>query len=892
MRLLYALAHPTLRTIDINMLMDGGFEVIPSFCHINFRGKYRLDPRESDNPMTEINRRWRAECSIPEEDLFKIRLTDFYKVSDTPFTMPEGRSRVEISTFDQAGSVTPEQAILINKYIDVIVVQSFPNVVPGILKWFKGVVVFRIFGNERPDFSVWTWYKNYLYNKDSIAFEIHRDRYISLSVFNGIIETEQKSILGKQPLVLIAAVMEGIRDQVGGLRWEGKLSLPAVVTNISYIDISPSWRSYYEDFAKAFSNLDFAVFGKNDPNNAYCKNDYHIKPQISDFQEYLSMYCKYRVFCNVGKLKQHSQYTPFEAAAMGVPVLFLSSSAIAHEAKKFFSDKELIVMGMCESLQDMALRAKACLDDVEYAISLRDEQIKLFHVTFGADTARKQAVEFRKMCASLLESSQVTSSVLPQLNSVSAGRNKRMLWAFYHKSNRFEEVPLWIKAGYEIVPIRMPAHLANYQGTSYDDENDPMYVDWKSTCTLDPKIVEVLRDIPLVKPGSHLDQGNISSEQIQWLNNHFGYIYVPASVSMALHLLEGGYKGIILNRYYGHYHLDKNLTVLSSDVHYQALRLFNNYIWLPGMKKLTDGESSAIAKPKSMVDVSYLHRTAQIFDDLKWEADSSAAHVVTVISMLHTELSHYYFNFLKYFGHLPYKILGKNDLEVLRSHEIYDTDVVGVMNKEEDVYRLFAKARVYIEPGFNPRHSHYTPIEALHIGIPVIFHRDSGFANELSNFFVEEVLSKNGMCTTWESMSILAEKCLIDIEFAKKLANQQKVFISFISKDSVVAQMIEVQRLADQIRNSYFIWDIFPFTMLRVAILFCLRSYYRMKRGYNKISRVIKRIFKIFKVIYKVLRKVFYFLLLILGVIDDKNQVLQRIKSKLIQILKKYNVSL
>ncbi|WP_413294141.1 hypothetical protein ACLSU7_03365 [Bdellovibrio sp. HCB185ZH] len=843
MRLLYASTHPTLLPIDVRSFLSAGFEVVPTFAHTQFKGRHRLDPKPIDNPLSSTNKSWKRVCTIPPEDVVKIQMTDFYRIADLPYTMRTSiPSRVENPHYAHCGDVSESEAELINKYFDVIVVQSFPNLVPNILKWFKGIVVFRVFGNENVSFSVWDWYKNHLYSAGFLEFMLNPNRYISLSVFQGIIDTERQQILGSSPSLLYAAVYEDIIKLVGQNRWKRENSKPIAVTNISYLDVSPSWRSYYEEFKKSFQDIPFHVYGKNLITDEYCKQDHHICGQIDDFQEYLGRYCDYRVFCNVGKIKQHSQYTPFEAAAMGIPVLFLSTSAIANEAKTRFSLEDLEKMGMCSDLDVMAVRANSCIENLTYAVSISELQQKMFFEVFGVQRTKTQATSFYNKCKELLSEESMKDSLLASLNKPSENRNKRILWAFPHKTNRFEEFPNWISAGFEIVPLRMPSHQGRYQGASYDNPSDPFYPDWKTSCTLPQDVLNVLTSITLSQSDDR-QSGKLTKKEIEWLNNHFGYIYTPYPLSIAVNLLSQGYKGIILNRYFGHYAPGTSLARISKYVPFGIFKLFNNYIWMPAMSKLTSHESSLIAKKNATCFVPYLYRSSDYFNDIQWQGKNTHPVVAAVMSSIYPELTHYYENFVKYFGQFPYKIYGKNFSENLKKGGIEDSNIVGMLEKESSVYEEMSKSRVYVEVGLVNHHSHYTPVEALLIGVPVVFWEGCGFATEMLENADRKFLLERGMCETWEQMVCLTEKCMDDVEFAIALSQKQKEMIPLLPNKNIVEKMKAVMVMGDKLRNSFFIWDMPLFSQVRTLIVKLMWIVNDISRnvGDGRPARVIKR---------------------------------------------------
>ncbi len=859
LRLLYAGTHPTLRNTDIRSLLSAGFEVVPSFVHIQFSGQYRINPKPLDNPFTEINKEWKRSCTLSSLDLLQAQMINLYKVSDEPFTKTNNpEHRVQSRYFSESGNLNATDEDFINSHFDVIVVQSFPNVAAALLSWFKGIVVFRIFGNETENFSVWDWYQNSLYNKNSMNFFAYRDKYLSLSVFNGLIETEKIEILGNHPLVLNSVNFDDIKLLTCKHSWQKTHSLPQVTTNISYLDISSSWQKYYEEFSDAFKNIPFLVYGKNDKSGYYCKRDPKIQAQIDDYEEYLDNYCQCRVFCNVGKLKQHSQYTPFECAAMGIPVLFLSSSAITDESLKLIPKDHLYSLGMCDNFTEMAKRAQKCLDEVEYAIELAQKQNDFFNFVFGEKRSFNQATTFYLTCENKLQKlNSASDKTAKDINTPSVGREKRILWAFYHKVNRYEEIPRWIEAGYEVIPIRMPHVWVKYQGFSYDDENDPMYPNWKSSCTLSETLIDAIRSIQLIKDDPKY-YGSISRSEIELLNNHIGYIYIPASVPMALNLLTAGYKGIILNRYFGYYKINQSLTSISKYYPYNGLRLFPNYIWLPAMSRLSELESSAIAKPRKTVLVPYLNRNLDFFKDLKWSREKSKPQIATAISSISYELMHYYSNFLFFFGHLPYNIFGKNFKEDLQNIGIKDDDIIGSLPSEIDLYKKMCEMRVYVECGMTFHHSHYTPLEAITMGVPTLFWHKSGIGTELQTKFSSSDLCKMGMCMSWEEMALQAENCLSNADYAISLSETQRKLVNFVSPSEIIQSMRKVHKYHSSISLQLKFINFLPFSLtLRRLLINVLWGLNFCIEHFDKLDQKIRTLFFITK---KILVLVFIFL--------------------------------
>ncbi len=795
MRLLYAGNHPTLRESDLRILLDSGFEVVPTLFHIQFRGHFRIDPRASDDPLRPINREWKAKTTLDPVTVEKIQKVNLYRITDLPFTYCMSEVASGDSTFMFAGQVSQEEQALLNEHFDVIVVQSFPSIVPRLLEWFKGIVIFRVFGNEQPGFSVWNWYKSEHYIENRLNWFLKGQRYISANVFKGIEETERPEILGQNPMTLHSVIQEVIANEVGKNRWigDGDSDGNYIATNISYLDHSKSWQNYYEEFKAEFDGLPFRVFGKNDLSAPYCQLDPRIQPFIAEADTYLSKYAGARVFCNIGRLKQHSQYTPFECVALGVPTLFLETSAIGYELKSMFpaAGDELREGGMVKDLAEMRLVAEQCLKDKEVGRSISNKQRDLFLNCFGYSAALKQGEKLFEKCEALLRAPDESMSV--ELNQPSRHSKHRMLWAFAHKANRNEELPVWLDAGLEVVPMKMPSAQAAYQGHDYDDESAPDYPKWRERCTLSFLTVEYLREAldPYLT-----SKKRIPKHIIKHLNDHFGYVYIPALYSMAANLLLSGYTGILLVRYFGHYRPGMTLAKFNWPILAPGIGMLPQYFFLPALHEIPKHESRWSAPTARTFYVPYLRRDEKVIKT-RWSAELSEPLVVSVMSALSTELNHYYRNFIKYFGQFPYRIYGKNRHEDLEKAGIRDQYVGEQVAREEDLHEKLARARVYIDPGLVDHHCHYTVIETILMEIPSLFWSRGGVANELKTKFSTTELKSLGMFDTWEEIAAETQQLLFDPERARSLSLAQREIHAFIKRDQVLESMRKVIAAGD-----------------------------------------------------------------------------------------------
>ena len=351
----------------------------------------------------------------------------------------------------------------------------------------------------------------------------------------------------------------------------------------------------------------------------------------------------------------------------------------------------------------------------------------------------------------------------------------------------------------------MLEHLRYYQGVNYDDETKSDYPKWRKNCSLPEFVIERIRNINIYDKSHTV--GNITEEDIKILNQYIGIIYVNSSVNVSLKLLEMGYKGIILFRYFGHYAPGLNGTIQSNPSFYSIskLSLYNNILYCPALHSLVRYEDPLIGRKDKMAYIRIAMRKKSDFVKYLWKGKESKPVLGVVMSGVATELFHYYSNFIKHFGHLPYKVFGKNTKAEMQSKTLVDSYIVGQLQNASDVYEQMSHCRVYVEPSMVPHHCHYSPIEAIAMEMPVIFWSGSGLANEAMVKFSAIELFEMGMCATWDEMSVMAEKCLSDVDFAIELAKKQRPLENIVTEEDIIADMLkfkeQIPSVLEKIKN-------------------------------------------------------------------------------------------
>lgn len=356
-RLLWVCSHLVLRYEEIPLLIEAGAEVIPSLgkerFHIEFDPQY-------DNETDEMYPDWRTHCSLPVNIVDKIRTINL----EHP---------------------TPEEAEFMNSWIDAIYIASFPELAEGVLQWFQGVVIYRVFGDTES------------YTNISIANGVdlntfgEASNYVWSPILKCLNEHEDDRI-SKHTFYLPAFVSKSRLP----FSWTGEGSERKISTQISYIHKSPFYAEKYEIFKTAFQHLDYVILGRNDKKSPLC-HDNKILGNV-DFTTLMQTLCNTRMFCYGGALiPTHLHFTPIEALAVNVPVLFAETSGFARELlENGLHVNQLRELGMCKDYHSMAEKAAAYMDDFSILVQLREAQQRHLLPVFSRNRALSSAKKFIK----------------------------------------------------------------------------------------------------------------------------------------------------------------------------------------------------------------------------------------------------------------------------------------------------------------------------------------------------------------------------------------------------------------------------------------------------------------------------------------------------------------
>jgi len=359
-RIYWLCTHQTLRYEEVPLLMEAGAEVIPCLGD-PFWLKY---DNNYDNENDKLYPHWRKCCTLPTNIVEKIRRIDILK---------------------KKGEVSPEEAKLINQWVDIIFVSNYPDILQNISKWYQGYIVFRVFGHG--DYTTYTEQMNKL--NINIENIVSSNKYVWSPILNSLEFPEDKRLV-KNKFYLNAFVSEERLE----FKWKNKDSKPVLSTTISYLDSNSATREIFEKFAKEFSDIPFIVLGKNSKNAVKGISD-KVLGHVDD-KSFYSTIADSRLFVYFGLGSNfHLHFTPIEAIKMGVPVIFLDKSGLAQEARDYgFSNQVLKDIGMCTDTQEIKSFVLKIKDNFQALEELSHEQSKVFGKIFSRESALVKSKEF------------------------------------------------------------------------------------------------------------------------------------------------------------------------------------------------------------------------------------------------------------------------------------------------------------------------------------------------------------------------------------------------------------------------------------------------------------------------------------------------------------------
>jgi len=347
------------------------------------------------------------------------------------------------------------------------------------------------------------------------------------------------------------------------------------------------------------------------------------------------------------------------------------------------------------------------------------------------------------------------------------------MWLINHEKLAEWEIPLLAESGFENI---------------YTPQKYPNIPSYTSGGIVKPRITssEIQEDLEELNAQNWYSE--ISSKSSEIINRHFEVIFVAAELSQIMRIVKSFYGRIVI-RLFGLVGSRSYGELFEFGLSPSELKLFKKNLYRItfglGYKELVQGEPDWIRN-----HIIFLPIGVPQTKGIPWVGNSE--HVVSVIGRI--EPGSYYEkalqDHLRIAKNLNIKILG-------RQHIVFeDPKILGALNQAE-VNTEFSSARCMLYASKEKKHVHYHPLEAMQIGLPVIY-----FKNTLLDGILGGDL-EGGVSTETEASGLLLE-LVTNHEKAKLMGLAQQERISLLERQHLSKDFIDGIKLLTkplEIRN-------------------------------------------------------------------------------------------
>ena len=355
---------------------------------------------------------------------------------------------------------------------------------------------------------------------------------------------------------------------------------------------------------------------------------------------------------------------------------------------------------------------------------------------------------------------------------------KRCLWIVNHKTLMPIECNLLRSFGYEVYSPKIIPNDPGYRSAVVD-------YSWDSTLSLDPYIIEYLNRHSFYDDTWSATLTDILNENFQLLITSWSGYTTP--LFEAIRKFKGATVARVFGRENPARYSDFIPLAIDAPILFDRIERGASKFWFgQAFDNLCEIEHPVIAAKALNLPVGL---PGDFFEhENTWIGDSEKALFLCPNIVDSAYYGNIYNNIVQDFNLLPMQIFGR---QIKRP----DDDRVLPYMSDSDLYSLYQHARLMIYPSIEPRHLHYSPLEAMIIGTPVIY-KDGGLLERLAGTALP------GQGSTAEEMNEKARRILNgDQDFIDAVRDSQKIILEKLSDASVHQQWVDA--LAKIAKNEF-----------------------------------------------------------------------------------------
>jgi hypothetical protein len=348
-------------------------------------------------------------------------------------------------------------------------------------------------------------------------------------------------------------------------------------------------------------------------------------------------------------------------------------------------------------------------------------------------------------------------------------RPRRLIWVVNHRTLLPAEIPIFLELGYEVfIPKIVPSHDPAFRSSVVTFEYD-------ATLSLPAEWLALLN-------GFDFYQSLWTPEVTQLINDEFDV--VVSSVSLyTTPLAEAArhFQGTLIARVFGR-EVPRNYTEFFynpavSDVLRALAAMGDRFVFGQGFDALSTVEAYELISRAHTITVPLPRST---YDHAgSWRGDGDNLVFLCPQITWQRYYTDIYEGIKAEFGDLPHVIFGR------QTEPVDDPHVLPFLD-EQGLYDLYAETPAFVYPSTEPRHVHYSPIEAMVVGAPVLY-RAGGLIDTLAGRTLP------GACASAAVMRTKAERLLAgDAALREDIKGSQQPIVDSFSIELAARQWAEV----------------------------------------------------------------------------------------------------
>jgi hypothetical protein len=353
-----------------------------------------------------------------------------------------------------------------------------------------------------------------------------------------------------------------------------------------------------------------------------------------------------------------------------------------------------------------------------------------------------------------------------------SSERRRLLWIVNHRTLMLAEVPILRSLGWEVfIPKIIPDHDPGYRSAGVTYEYD-------AALALPGTALRVLNRHDFYERSWSPTLEDIINSYFGGLISHFSYYTTSLSEAACK------FRGRIIARAFGREHPRTYSEFVETGPRKNLLgelaALGDRFIFGQGYNNIADVERPELRSRAHTITVPlpaefYCHQNI-------WHGGGTRAVFICPSIRPSSYYTGIYEGIKREFGDIPHLIFGR------QNGPIDDPAVLPYLT-DADLVSLYAAAPVFVYPHTEPRHVHYSPLEAMLVGTPTLYMRDS-----LIDWLTEgERLP--GACNDVEEMKAKAKRLLGgDRALATAIRTAQWRILETFAADRARQQWAEVLR--------------------------------------------------------------------------------------------------